>query len=222
MLYLSFRIVANVLAWLGLLAVFAVGLALIIGPTWCSGDTCTVQGWFAALSGWAAAVAATATIGILYRQARAGDDALEHARETAKRQLRAYVFINQMELKSPDLQVFLRFKNTGQTPAYKVRIAVQQIAAPPEQIVFADPIESRAAFDLGPADTQTTIVGFGTFAAHVPALHSGTSVAFINGLVLYEDAFGIERTTHFRLKVPRTVWLTGGTLDAALDGNWSN
>lgn len=216
------RVLRDFLAWVGLIAVIAVGLAFWVGPTWCVDEGCSIQGWFSALSGWAAAVAAAATITILYKQARSGDDALNHARETAERQLRAYVSINRMELEMPGATGVLRFKNSGQTPAYKVRMGFQRIAAPPAQIVFTESPELRTGFDLGPGETQTVRVGFEGVTPLLPALQTGQHVAFINGIVIYDDVFGNEHKTHLRLNAPQAVWATGGTLEAAHDGNWSD
>ncbi|ESW92946.1 hypothetical protein NKL07_21970 [Mesorhizobium sp. C280B] len=224
----GFRILVNALAWIGLLAVIAVALAFAIGPDWCEGSGCTVQGWFSALSGWAAAIAAGATIGILYKQARGGDHALAvaqetlaHARENSERQLRAYLFVVSAKVETndrPQVPVQIAVRNTGQTPAYDVQFGCQRVAGRQEQILFSDP-ETKRTVDLGPGEGQVMTVQFdGAFLQqHRDEFFSEQFKAFTN--IKYRDAFGFERETRFRLQIHPSIIPTGGDLDVCAEGN---
>jgi len=154
---LILRIIRNVLAWIGVIAVVAVVLALVIGPTWCMGEGCTVQGWFSALSGWAAAVAAAATLGLLWRQtmesvrtANTSQAAFEHAQLTTRQQLRAYLALDTSQVsfgEGSEWKVAIVIRNAGQTPAIDVNVEALTSIRPEDLKTLP---EKGTCRDLGP------------------------------------------------------------------------
>jgi hypothetical protein len=149
----------------------------------------------------------------LYRATRA---LVKGAEQTAGRQLRAYAFIELTSVKLNRvgklflIEVGYVLTNTGQTPAYKVKVdsdfrilvwplpAAEKIEAPkPNPLAFAPAI--------GPNQTKT---GTLTKVMTIDAALLGKSVGFISlsnsreclyvvALVRYEDAFGVSRHTEY-------------------------
>ena len=73
---MRFYIPGKVMSWLGPVAIIAIGSLVIIGnpvsrATLCDGTQNCLATWVGALSGWAAALAASITIGSLFQQAKA-------------------------------------------------------------------------------------------------------------------------------------------------------
>lgn len=148
-----------------------------------------------------------ATVGLWYATARLVRD----AKQTAERQLRAYVvvvsedFITQDSANSRFVGVF-RIRNTGQTPAYKLRVNSRTCALvhPPEsnfKFVLNDDPLSQSVVMLGPReDTGHRSSADLPLTADVIRLVTNPDSAarlYTYGVVRYEDSFGKERFTNF-------------------------
>jgi hypothetical protein len=123
------------------------------------------------------------------------------ARETSKRQLRAYVTVQDLKLESvaTGVRAGLIWENTGQTPARKVRtftsFALFDPAAPPSfdyVTEYTDPSEVESQLVLGPK--QITINSLGIVShQEIAAIGQGTVKAFVWGWMEYDDIYGKKR-----------------------------
>jgi hypothetical protein len=129
-------------------------------------------------------------------------------RETAVRQLRAYVgiskaFITFLKEKEPEIQVHIR--NSGQTPAYDVRMWIgaglgsfpvdgKSLKPPP---TGAEPSSSV----LGPGEEPSAMVFQHPIISegYMPILGTPDLTLYAYGEVHYRDAFGNQRFTKYRL-----------------------
>ncbi len=128
--------------------------------------------------------------------------ALGEAQSTAQHQLRAYISIDHIirdkNLHEPGFTIFIR--NSGQTPAYKVRHYNQK-----EILEFPLPHELVAVLR---EDGTRFICGPGQLAADSglggpisdpdwEALRSGKMAIYVYGIIEYMDVFGCVRWTKF-------------------------
>jgi hypothetical protein len=167
-----------------------------------------IAGFFAVIfslvfTGWAAVAAAQA--------AKAARASVDVAKDTAKRQLRAYLTGAESDIEPFEggwaLKVVLR--NSGQTPAFDVRIMGESFGESYPLAVEKPHPE--------PGATHATVVGAGEdvwcvqriFSENVEQsleqLKTGKFGAWIQGTVVYVDCFGDSHKTKFRY-----VW--GGRL----------
>jgi hypothetical protein len=125
------------------------------------------------------------------------------AKDTSKRELRAYVFMEGGEVPNNAgffTRLFLR--NNGQTPAYNVVVLISEDIFPTgEQDVFPIiPPRNPPSTVLQPQEYRAF-----TFPAPNPTdrrlVELGKSMYFIWGEVLYTDAFGTDHHTKFRFYV---------------------
>jgi hypothetical protein len=131
----------------------------------------------------------------------------EHLRDTAVRQLRAYVGVDSAVLKFPQPGVpeaQVHFRNFGQTPAYDFRVWIHTwfAAYPLQESVPTAPNGLKMGINvLGPG--RTSIMA----APKKPPLPPqnlallGTTqfTLYVYGEVRYRDIFGEERRTEYRL-----------------------
>jgi hypothetical protein len=128
--------------------------------------------------------------------------------ETAKRQLRAYVTIigGHMLVKNvngkPSLEIFLQFKNSGQTPGEKLATWRDKLTGNYKDRPFTDapPPDQRGPTSIiGPgatADLTTFIVGVSD--ADVNAIINGTKRVFFWGEISYCDIFKQDHYLRFK------------------------
>ena len=145
------------------------------------------------------------------------------AKDTAQRQLRAYVSV--IVEKQPDLdgpgtpEVVFLFKNTGQTPAYHVDSRVSIFTG--SDSLTEEDIKRTNAFLRGMPESESVLfpgqefrtssvpgTGLPLSAQQKIAISMGAQVLWAMGAVTYTDAFGYRRLTNFRLYM-------GGTSGAA-------
>lgn len=127
-------------------------------------------------------------------------------RDTAERQLRAYVSVEtyvptDVDKRRMDGKYGLLVKNRGQTPAHKVR---SWMAYTVREFPLAGPLtsnmESGSVAILAPAEEQVIINDWPRVSEEdIAAVVAGSKAAYIFGEVLYEDVFGTARHTRFRL-----------------------
>jgi hypothetical protein len=188
------------------------------------------QADYAEISLWVGGLAAIATAWAAIeagRAATAASKSNEIARETAKSELRAYVFISTARiahLKREAPHAFIEIKNFGQTPAYRVNHAfkfyISLIGEPPE-LSFPNNVSSA---DLGPGQVQPAalIMSKERWAARKPLISNGAATLFVIGRITYRDAFGEDRSTSYKFK----LWhdesgVRDGELICCEDGNYS-
>jgi hypothetical protein len=144
-----------------------------------------------------AADAATVGAGAAKQSADATIATLDHLRDTARRQLRAYVFVAQVEIVdvgTDNVNAAVIIRNRGQTPAYDVTVSTGANAFNvPGNVTFTPtpvgPDSSR--FVLGPD-------GLGRRNISLHSIIGASGALYVWGEILYKDAFGEDQYTRFR------------------------
>lgn len=132
------------------------------------------------------------------------------SRNTAKRQLRAYVSIGTDDLrleKETSLAKWVinfSYKNNGSTPAYYASIATGHILADREDITTPLIRGAYALGTIGPTDRIYDVEETRVSDDDVELLKTGEKVLIFYGRLEYTDAFKKKRCTNFR-------FFTGGT-----------
>jgi hypothetical protein len=137
---------------------------------------------------------AICTLKKIERQTKATEDAVENARDTAKKQLRAYMCVSLASLNFRDdsqIKAQIEMENMGQTPAFEVRIWVDSII---REHPLLSPFESPPA-NLVQSDA---IIG--------PGRHH---IAVTNPLYGKEIDFGRGLESQPRVLCVRRVFLSG-------------
>lgn len=151
----------------------------------------------------------------------------ELAKDTAQRQMRAYINVDACEIHLIDDGFILSatLKNCGQTPAYRVRIMGESFAAEyplrtPNRAF--EEVGERHDAPLGPGQVHSA-----PYAIRSPdpqeamkQVLAGQVGLYIQGLCRYEDAFGNARETRFRYVFGGRPARSGGlVMHAAEMGN---
>jgi hypothetical protein len=157
-------------------------------------------------------------------------DLVDGAEITAERQLRAYIFVGEMEVTgagTPKAQVVIKITNTGQTPGYDVTVSTASCTFDvPGEITFdptaVGPDSSR--FVLGPRAGGQRNIPLGTHCVthpeHIAAMKAGKGVLYVWGEILYRDAFNKSRYTRFRHMIGGSVgWPDDGKVTVCPEGN---
>lgn len=163
------------------------------------------------------------------KAADAATEAVTLAENTAKQQLRAYVSLADSTLTLSDSRVSnasLLLKNTGQTPAYKLRYRGQATVvdtARPGPTKIADGVGFTDALPLSSGVTSIVTVTIPLDAAEQKAVDESRSTIWVLIEVLYEDAFGQSHHLRFRAHSHADPRVVGkGALIVAAEGNSSD
>ena len=132
-------------------------------------------------------------------------------RRTAKRQLRAYVSVLKRSIKFSNLLTFcteIEFKNSGQTPAYKVSHLSKMFVQPPPGPTATDlpsfDHESTATATLGPGE-ETTLWDEKTLSlAELNDIQTNKLAIWVVGELRYRDAFGCKRYSRYKSYVDQS------------------
>ncbi len=152
------------------------------------------------------------------------------AKETAERQLRAYVLVHSIDgmdpVTQPPLLIPYNFvmKNSGQTPAYQVEIhIVRALVKKGGEFPPLPPVEDAEGMKtyspIPPGGFGHHTVGLTTrITPEIAVAAQHTHDLYIFGRIRYRDAFGKSRTTNFRyVRSPNSQKLSG-----ASEGNESD
>ena len=129
-------------------------------------------------------------------------------RDQEIRQLRAYVYINEMS-PAKNYSRELSFKNVGVTPAYNYQsITFTQAISLANPVFIAPPPDTsnHSKFTipdktLYPGESAVVVTALKTFNKDtLDAIKKGKFAVFIWGGIFYKDAFGIERYKNFRMR----------------------
>lgn len=125
---------------------------------------------------------------------------------TTRRQLRAYVAVSTSGIIPDDYggtgRLFIRFKNSGQTPAYDLIPIVGNLVVPVEVAKaypfpeHPEPERAATSTTLGPGCDYTIRRRYEK--EEMVAVEAGTHRFYIFGRIEYRDAFGKKRYTAFR------------------------
>jgi hypothetical protein len=150
------------------------------------------------------------------------------ARDTAKRQLRAYVAIEKIAAPTLQIGVVPRFvidvRNFGQTPAHKYDIVsfvtIARINA--DETALDDPAntrESPSSLAPGALNHAYPHAASAWTAPFNEAFLAGQLRLYVHGYAIYEDIYGAPRKTHFKVYFSRDC-PAGHTLQCTT-GNYS-
>jgi hypothetical protein len=153
-------------------------------------------------------IASTHAVSEAKRQADAAEAQIAIARDTAERQLRAYMSpmgsaFFEFDPNHPEKEFFalIVFKNSGQTPAYDFTAKGGATVAEfplKEKLSLRDQPSGPGA--IGPGNEYRLRVGIeGVPKDYWMAVQAGQAAIYVNGIYSYRDAFKIERTGEFRL-----------------------
>jgi hypothetical protein len=127
-------------------------------------------------------------------------------RDTAQRQLRAYVCQSAGMLKFYGTNLFeaqVTIKNFGQTPAYDVQQWMHiSIGEHPLRVALPDPPQDlQVSVGIIPPTVEHWMVGQMNAGTSAPELVLGTPrrTVYVRGRIRYRDAFGERRQTDYRL-----------------------
>jgi hypothetical protein len=147
---------------------------------------------------------------------------------SSERQLRAYVLptsrgeIDDFGSEKP-IKAILEFKNSGQTPAHKLRIRMFISAGtfPMPKISLPDP-KPETRLVLGPGTTYVVVAQMGRILTveEVNQIKSGSAAVYVFGELDYSDAFEKHWCSHFKYFMGGSASTTlPGTLTEYQDGN---
>ena len=154
---------------------------------------------------------------------KAAQDTVAVTRETANRQLRAYISTSLATISGfpGEPKVTIGFKNSGQTPASDACVRALRMLLPRVAMQFdVSESEARQLGDIGPGGVKSSYWMLTDFAdADEDMISSGEIVFVITGDCRYRDAFGQQQTTNFRFEMDGTDGLTNRALNVCDGGN---
>ena len=152
------------------------------------------------------------------------------AEDTAKRQLRAYVFVGEAAIIHAGtnmVEAAIKVKNFGQTPAYDVTIstAARAFNIPGDIIAFAPtpvgPDSSRFVF--GPGAEGRYSISLHTLIGEPEAmvgLKAGEGALYVYGEIRYRDTFKRQVVAQFRFVIGGSVgWPSDNRMVVCQEGN---
>lgn len=146
------------------------------------------------------------------------------AENTAERQLRAYVFLDNAFFENSGTDTWTiryRIKNFGQTPAHKVEVAdiVKVVEWKGKGTMIPQPIDGMPLGSMAPG---------GDFFDNDPVLAdrcnphdlaSGVNAIYLVGIIKYTDVFKVDRWTRFQYYIGGDVGCIGKEMFADDKGN---
>ena len=158
--------------------------------------------------------------------AKAAQDAVAVTKDTAQRQLRAYVVFDRVSLALKDNKIngAIIFKNTGQTPAYQINLDSHFFFGDEGGSVTklnpTEEVNGTSKLTLG-SNMTATVAFFVDVSNYISTIRDPKKAIIIYGSVTYKDVFG--QPHHLRFKGERTriegqYWI----METAADGNDSD
>jgi hypothetical protein len=151
-------------------------------------------------------------------------------RRTARRQLRAYVFVTTAEIgdieNAQNVRASVSIKNSGQTPAYDLinlgAVTFRDVGLKgdpwPE-----DRDASLSKSSLGPGEVLWKHFGARPLTSEErAAVRSGTHAVYVYGEILYRDAFGKRRYSRYRFMHLGEAAVRNRQLVVCEEGNEAN
>jgi hypothetical protein len=152
-------------------------------------------------------IAITAQTKETAKAAKATEDSVIAVKETAKRQLRAYVCINSAFLKFPDQalpRAIVIIKNCGQTPAYDVKGWCGCVWDKYPSTKIMNPTDEAINSPVSVLGPDVTVSWGTTPRDRVPQefwpiMGTPNFILYVTGEITYRDAFGDPHYTRYRL-----------------------
>jgi hypothetical protein len=157
-------------------------------------------------------VLAISTIGLWFatnRLWKAGDDQLRHARDTAERQLRAYLVVEPRTIENFGVGLATTgnfcIRNVGQTPPHDVIMATSVFVTPypPTPMIVAPPVKELEASPNARKGYFADSIEVGKDSdrafsrPEIDAVYAGRSRLYVGGRVYYKDIFDNQWHTDF-------------------------
>jgi hypothetical protein len=150
------------------------------------------------------------------RSAKAMEDTVAHMKDTAERDLRAYLTLPVITVSDPatwqpdGFHATGTIRNAGRTPAFRVRISSRiAIGLSPTEAWKGLPTPDDAFGPsglLGPGESSTHQLQVQAVTAELYGrLRGGAHYLFLTGTIRYVDCFETERTTNFCRRVEWNV-----------------
>lgn len=162
---------------------------------------------------------------------KVAQNSLELMRDTAQKQLRAYISVVSAKIEFPEPgrpKSTLTFRNAGQTPAHDVQIWIHQwIAACPLGVTLPTPPRSftMAKSTLGAGaccHMQNEAPHPVVDAAHLDLVGTAEGTIYVYGEISYLDVFGLKHTQKYRLMHGGSEPAPPGALKPCGEGNEGN
>lgn len=150
------------------------------------------------------------------------------AKETAERQLKAYVFISRCTVSirnetAQHLRFSLVMKNSGQTPASKLLIQIGfALLTADADAAFTTKAERARNLSMGPGSEHGITMDVDLSEAELADLTSLQKVGIVHGIIQYVDAFDAPRYTRFKLAQRGAYSKNVKDLHIVDDGNEAN
>lgn len=178
---------------------------------WKAADAAADASWWAKVGSFASAISTFLVLLALYLAFRSN----WIARDTAKRQLRAYMNLSEIKLMSRNVGAPVTtkviFSNTGQTPARRVQVKFEIMSGPSsaEEEHFApdQTLPDRIGGSIGRDQPIRVYPGLKTNweAVDEEAFVDGLCTIWVFGEISYEDIFGERHHTRIRMYADRTT-----------------
>lgn len=131
---------------------------------------------------------------------------VNHSKDSAERQLRAYVAIEQKLIDKPEIGksvwATVKFKNFGNTPAYESRAFINfRISKSPPAIPDGSEFGrlDGTVESIGPGDSRRMKLNIGKLnRAAIEDVFEERKHIYIYGMIQYKDTFGKTRYTKYR------------------------
>jgi hypothetical protein len=127
------------------------------------------------------------------------------ASDTAKKQLRAYVYVDEITVENIDdptnAYAKIMIKNGGQTPAYELRNKtgrVIRLVNDDSDFPMIGPVETGSKSVMNPTGISKIRVDLDYSNDVISAIQDGRVILFLFGRIIYRDAFGDEQESCFR------------------------
>jgi hypothetical protein len=159
---------------------------------------------------------------------RVAQSTLAIMKDTAQRQLRAYISVTAAKIEFPEPgrpKSTLTFKNAGQTPAHNVQVWIHQWAAeyplevtlptPPDDFVMAKSTLGAGAHNHIANEAPQPI--FKT--SHLDLVGTAQGTIYVYGEISYSDVFGNRHVQQYRLMYGGSEPVVPGALKPCVDGN---
>ena len=161
------------------------------------------------------------------KAAAAMDRLANTSAETAKRQLRAYVLVQEAHIEQLAVgqipTAVVRVKNFGQTPAHEVVVASYIGFGPYPLGEFPQwgDVDALSQRTLGPGDNFLTLTPWNSVLnfEEIQAITKGSNAFYVIGITRYVDVFDVKQTTEFCMFAGGGQTNLDGFLAAYHDGN---
>lgn len=165
------------------------------------------------MGAWAAvalAVVTTALAVFTWKLWRSTGQLVSGAEDTAKRELRAYVALKEVNIKANQPNTLpmgeMVIRNFGRTPAYRLSISAELAFDERAAKHLSEPAAGQELGHLAPGADFTSEIRapFCLLRGGVSAIAGATHAVFLHGVIRYTDTFGALHFTRFR--VTTTPW----------------